>query len=483
MVSMLALGRDVTTGEAVPLSADDRKQGTYVVGINGTGKSTLLLNIALADIQAGDGLCMLDPHGDLIEKLLLRVPAQRVADVILFDPADIEFPFGLNLFECADTNDPMQVDRVCSEAIGTFYKLFSESWGPHMEDLLRNTALTLIENPGATMADIPRLLTDPVYRATFVDKVQNEEVRGFWEYTYNKQRGRDLLEYNRSTLNKVRRFLLNKVIRNIVGQPQSSIDLRRIMDEGKILLVNLSKGRLGEDNSALLGSILIGKILVAALSRANIREEERRAFHLIVDEYQSFAGSSFPTLQSEARKFNIDTIVAHQYRDQLDLSNKGSTLNAGNKIVFHVNGRDATELAAEFDNTPPPPERRMEPVYRALGGQEGLYTTGDGKVYQEIEGPRRAYNDVQAERANGLTNLPKYQAMCKLVAGEQLVEHRIRTLPIQGAPQEGVAVRIREESRKYGRPRAAVEEGLRQQDVISPHSVTNVEEVRKDSRT
>ena len=473
---MLVLGHDVTTGKEVSLSAEDRKQGTYIVGINGTGKSTLLLNIALADIRAGDGLCVLDPHGDLITKLLLRIPSQRVVDVILFDPADVEFPFGLNLFECVDIDNPMQVDRVCSEAIGTFYKLFSESWGPHMEDLLRNTALTLIENPGATMADIPRLLTDANYRAPFVSKLHNEDVRGFWEYTYNPQKGRDLLEYNRSTLNKVRRFLLNKVIRNIVGQPQSSIDLRRIMDEGKVLLVNLSKGRLGEDNSALLGSVLVGKILVAALSRANIPEEERRAFHLIVDEYQSFATSSFPTLQSEARKFNIDTIVAHQYRDQLDLSNKGSTLNAGNKIVFRVNGRDAAELAAEFDNTPPTPERRMEPMYRPLGGQERLYTTGDGRVYQEVEGLRRPYSDVQAETANRLTNLPKFQALCKLVLGEQLVEYHIKTLKDQGTPKEEVVVQIKEQSRRYGRPRAEVEEDLRQRGNLDLRSVIPVEQ-------
>lgn len=482
---MLILGHDVTTGKDVTLAPEDRKQGTYIVGINGTGKSTLLLNIALFDIQAGDGVCVLDPHGDLIENLLRRIPSRRADDVILFDPAEIEFPFGLNLFECADIDDPMQVDRVCSEAIGTFFKLFSESWGPQMEDLLRNTALTLIDNRGATMADIPRILTDPGYRAGFVKNVRNEEVRGFWTYTYDNLKGRDLHEYNRSSLNKVRRFLLNKVIRNIVGQPKGSIDFRNIMDEGKVLLVNLSKGRLGEDNSALLGSVLVGKILVAALSRANIPEEKRRAFHLIVDEYQSFATSSFPILQSEARKFNIETIVAHQYRDQLDLSNKGSTLNVGNKIMFRVNGKDAFDLSAEFDNTPPPPERRMDHVYRPLAGEPGFYSTGDGGVYREVEGPRRPYSDVQGERANNLTNLPKYQALCKLVRGEELVEHHIKTLPSQRVPDEGesVALRIKERCRQYGRPRVQVEEALRQRgnkgDNLDGRSVTTVEVVKR----
>jgi hypothetical protein len=376
----ITLGKDTATGSLVTLTNPDRKQGTYVVGLTGTGKTTLLLNIALADIANGDGLCVLDPHGDWTSDIIQRVPEHREDDVILFDPADTDRPFGLNLFECADTNDPNLVDLVCSQAIGTFWKLFYYSWGPQMEDLLRNVSLTLIYNQfpddpdnSATMADIPALLTDEDYRAGLVKNIpaHADQVRLFWEKTYNPLGARyphKQLEYSMSTLNKVRRFLLNTTIRNIVGQPQSSFDLRQVMDEGKILLVNLSKGKLGEDNSSLLGSIIVGKILIAALSRADVPPERRKAFHLIVDEYQSFATSSFPTLQSEARKFNIDTIVAHQYRDQLDDLNKGSTLNVGNMIVFRVTGEDAERLAAQFDNTPPPPIIIGEHVPRTQSG-------------------------------------------------------------------------------------------------------------------
>jgi hypothetical protein len=374
------LGKDVSTGLPVILTNNDRKQGTYVVGLTGTGKTTLLLNIALADIANGDGLCVLDPHGDWTQDIVKRIPPEREKDVILFDPADTERPFGLNLFECSDTNDPNLVDLVCSQAIGTFWKLFYYSWGPQMEDLLRNISLTLVYNQfpddpdnSATMADIPALLTDEDYRAALVNSVPShaDQVRLFWEKTYNPLGGRyphKQLEYSMSTLNKVRRFLLNTTIRNIVGQPRSSFDLRQVMDESKILLVNLSKGKLGEDNSSLLGSIMVGKILIAALSRTDLPPDQRKPFHLIVDEYQSFATSSFPTLQSEARKFNIDTIVAHQYRDQLDDLNKGSTLNVGNMIIFRATGKDSDELALQFDNTPPPPIIIGEHVPRTDAG-------------------------------------------------------------------------------------------------------------------
>ncbi len=368
------LGTDLETGERVSLARDSRRLGTYVIGLTGTGKTTLLLNIILQDIAEGDGVCVLDPHGDLTEDILKRIPEDREEDVILFEPFDTERSFGLNLFECSDIADPNLVDLVCSQALGTFYKLFHESWGPQMEDLLRVTSLTLIYNQDLderkrpTLAEIPDLLTDEDYRSFLVSRVSEGTVRGFWEKTYNPLRPYEKLEYHRSSLNKVRRFLLNTTIRNIVGQPTSSLDIRRVMDEGKILLANLSKGRLGEDNSALLGSILVGKILIAALSRADRPPEERRPFHLIVDEYQSFATTSFPTLQSEARKFAIDTVVAHQYRDQLDIDNKGSTLNVGNKIIFRVNGPDSAELAKEFDNTPPEPIIVGEHIIRTEPG-------------------------------------------------------------------------------------------------------------------
>lgn len=318
------------------------------------------------------------------------------------------------------------------------------------------------------------------------------EARAFWQQTYDPleppldKRGaprwrNEQLEYHRSSLNKVRRFLLNTTIRNIVGQATSSFDLRAIMDRGQVLLCNLSKGRLGEDNSALLGSIIVGKILIAALSRADVAPDQRRAFHLVVDEYQSFATSSFPTFQAEARKFNIDTVVAHQYRDQLDRDNRGSTLNAGNKVVFRVNGLDAGELAKEFDNTPPPPERTMQPLFRPYsqpGTGEPLYTRHDspdgvGTIFREVELPRRPYSDVEAETANQLALLPQYRARCKIVGDDgRLHEHTIQTQREPFAADRSVrerAGRIRARSReRYGRERQAVEADLARRSEPDP---------------
>jgi hypothetical protein len=243
---MTLVGTDTKTGNPVALSPAARRQGTYVLGINGTGKSNLLLDIALQDIEAGDGLCLMDPHGDLVEAVLGRMPAHRVDDVILFDPSDIDYPFGLNMFECADTSNPRLVDRVCSEVVLTFKKLFEDFWGPRMEDLIRHTVLTLMATPECTMLDMLPLLTDAERRAQYVARVTDPVLCHYWEQAFpdnKKTQG----EWVSSTLNKIGRFLTNPVIRNIVSQPKSSFDFRQLMDEGKVLLVNLSKGKLGED--------------------------------------------------------------------------------------------------------------------------------------------------------------------------------------------------------------------------------------------
>ena len=341
---MTVIGKETRCNQPVELSSAGRRQGTYVLGINGTGKSTLLLNITLSDINDGDGLCLLDPHGDLVEEVLSRIPPHRRDDVILFDPADIDFPLGLNLFECPDRDDPKLVDRVCSEIVLTFKKLFPDFWGPRMEDLIRHSVLTLTATPDCTLVDMLPLLTNDEARRRYASRTTDPILTHYWAQAFPDNR-RTQGEWVSSSLNKIGRFLTNPVIRNIVAQPHSAFDFRAIMDEGKVLLVNLSKGQLGEDNSALLGSVLVGKILIAALSRAEMPQDQRRPFHLIVDEYHSFATESFPTLQSEGRKFGIDTIVAHQYRDQLDELNRGSTLNVGNFILFRCTGRDAREMA------------------------------------------------------------------------------------------------------------------------------------------
>lgn len=455
---MLILGKEADGGEPVSLSADDRRQGTYIAGVNGTGKTILLLNIALSDIESGNGLCFLDPHGDAIEALLARIPQHRKDDVILFDPADIDYPFGLNLFECPDISDPRLVDLVCSEVVGTFKKLYQESWGPRLEDILRHAALTVLYNPGSTMLDLHLILVDEDYRQALLNNVPDPLVKQYWELIFPKQK-REMREWLSSSYNKIGRFLANPLIRNIVSQPQSSFNLSTIMNEGKILLVNLAKGKIGEDNSSLLGSVLVGKILIAALSRAEIPFEERRPFHLIVDEYHSFATESFPTLQSEARKFRIDTIVAHQYRDQLDFLNKGSTLNVGNFIFFRLTGKDALELANQFDNTPPEPEPERQPMlYRT--SREGVYRTGDKTEYVIVPGKPRPYSDVAGEMANRLTNLANFECWCKLIKDGRLKEHHLKTEPLSQTANEDIAVYIRHSSRKLSRGRKEVEQEI-----------------------
>ncbi len=450
---MRSLGTDTRSKSPVALSSEGRRQGTYILGINGTGKSNLILDIALQDIAAGDGLCLMDPHGDLIEAVLERVPPERVDDVILFDPSDIDFPFGLNMFECSDTSNPRVVDRVCSEVVLTFKKLFVDFWGPRMEDLIRHAVLTLMATPECTMLDMLPMLTDAAARERYVSRTQDPVLRHYWEQAFPDNK-RTQGEWVSSTLNKIGRFLTNPVIRNIVAQPKSSFDIREVMDSGKVLLVNLSKGKLGEDNAALLGSVLVGKILIAALSRAELRFEDRRPFHLIVDEYHSFATESFPTLQAEVRKFAIDTIVAHQYRDQLDPLNRGSTLSVGNFIIFRITGQDAHEIAMQFDNTPPEGEPKLATIpYRT--GRDGVYRTAGDKVLAASS--RRGYGDVQNETANYLTNTPNYRAYCKFIEGDALTEHCVATRRVDTAADRTTAERITNNSRRLARPRAEVE--------------------------
>ena len=465
---MAILGRCTEGENVIELSSNDRKQGTYIIGVNGTGKTVLLLNIALSDIESGDGLCFLDPHGDAIETLLTLIPESRKNDVILFDPSDIDYPLGLNVFECPDISDPRLVDLVCSEVVGTFKKLYQEFWGPRLEDILRHATLTVLYNPGATMLDLHLILIDEVYRKKLLKNVSDPLIHQYWRLIFPESK-KEMREWLSSAYNKIGRFMANSLIRNIVCQPQSSINLREIMDEGKILLVNLAKGKIGEDNSSLLGSVLVGKILIAALSRAETEFEKRRQFHLIVDEYHSFATQSFPTLQSEARKFKIDTLVAHQYRDQLDLLNRGSTLNVGNFIFFRLTGNDSLELSNQFDNTPPEVETERQPlIYRT--SRDGVYRTGDRNEYVLIPGKQRTYNDVANEMANRLTNLANFECWCKLIKNGKLEEHYLKTEPLSRPTDETISAYIKQSSIKLSKGREEAEKGIQ-------HKITRLSEV------
>jgi len=456
---LLQLGLDKETKSPVELSPENRRQGTYIAGVNGTGKTVLLINTALADARNGDGLCFLDPHGDATETLLKLMPEGRKKDVILFDPSDIDYPFGLNLFECQDINDPRLVDLVCSEIVGTFKKLYKESWGPRLEDILRHSILTIVRNPGLSLLDLLLMLSSPIYRHKLLEGAKDPLIKNYWEKIFPWE-PKEVREWLASSYNKIGRFLANPLIRNIVSQSKSSFNIKDIMNQGKILLVNLAKGKIGEDNSSLLGSVLVGKILIAALSRAEIPEDQRRPFHLVVDEYHSFATESFPTLQSEARKFRIDTMVAHQYRDQLDFLNKGSTLNVGNFILFRITGRDGLELTAQFDNTPPEAEPERQPMLHRTS-RKGVFRTGDRTEYILGEGKKRLYSDVVQEMANRLSNLPNYECWCKLLKNGELKEYHIKTLPLPNVMNFNQAKEIKSASKKLGQNRADVEKAIK----------------------
>lgn len=471
----LKLGTSVEDGSPVELTLAERRQGTYIIGTTGTGKSTLLKNIVYQDMwhDRKHGLCLIDPHGDLIDDLVKLVPKDRIDDVILFNPMDVERPIGLNLLEREDPKDLLQKRWVVSTIMATLQRLSFNSWGPRLEHVLRHALLSVLELPDSTFIELYLILTSPKYRSEILPKIQDKFLLQFWE-SMKKASGSDYQDTIASTINKISPFITDLTMRNIIGQPKSAINLRRIMDEGKILFVNLSKGDLGETNSSLLGSVLVNMILIAALQRRSIPSKERKQFHLIVDEFQNFADESFAILQSEARKYAVDVTVAHQFRDQLDDLSKGSTLNVGNLVIFRVSGRDSYDLASQFDNTPPPPDVKVEPVYQDYPFQgmnfliETKLSTEEGKLFQEVEQTRRQYRDVEAEMANRLSILTNYEAWCRLIKYDpekknrpRLVEqHFITDYLDECFYNEEIARQIQIKSSDMGTPRSEVEENI-----------------------
>jgi hypothetical protein len=360
-VSWSILGFEKTKKVFVTLDDRYRSRSVYVIGKTGTGKTSLLVNLCLQDVARGLGVIFLDPHGDPTLEILARIPENRVNDVILLDPSDSEYPFGLKLIHCADTSDAALVDSTCSTLMHVFKKLWGpgsndSSWGPQLENVLTNCLYTLIFNQGTTLAEIPLLLRDAAVRNRMLENVTREWVKWFWQEDYADWAARMQIERTESTLNKVLLFLTKQTIANIVGQGETTIDLRRIMDEGKILLVRLPSVSVGEEVVTLIGTMLIAQVLSSALSRVDVSPTDRRLCCLYADEFQKFATPDFATLLSEARKFGLCTTVAHQFRDQLDRLNRGATLNVGSLIVLQVLGTDGKELASQFDCTPPPPE-------------------------------------------------------------------------------------------------------------------------------
>ncbi len=352
----LTLGINYYRGEEVEVKIkdDDRRRHMYIIGKSGTGKSVLLENMIVQDIKAGKGVCVVDPHGDLVEGVLRQVPVERADDVIVFDPSDIERPMGLNMLEFHDEN---QKDFVVQEMIAIFYKLFPpEMIGPMFEHNMRNVMLTLMadESSPGTIADIPRMFTDPAFQKYKVSKLKDVVVRAFWEKEMAKTSDFHKSEMLGYLISKVGRFVENEMMRNIIGQAKSGFDFREVMDKGKILLVNLSKGKTGEVNSSLLGLIVVSKLQMAAMARANMAESERNDFYLYIDEFQNFITDSISTILSEARKYRLDLIIAHQYLGQL-MQDKGNTKvrdavlgTTGTIISFKIGVEDAELIAKEF---------------------------------------------------------------------------------------------------------------------------------------
>jgi type IV secretory pathway TraG/TraD family ATPase VirD4 len=315
--------------------------------------------MAIQDIRNGEGICVVDPHGDLVEDILEYVPKERADDVILFEPFDMDRPMGLNMLE---VKSPEQKDFAIQEMIAIFYKLFPpEMIGPMFEHNMRNVMLTLMEDkqyPG-TIADIPRMFTDTDYQKYKLSKVKDPIVRSFWEKEMAKTSDFHKSEMLGYLISKVGRFVENEMMRNIIGQAKSSFDFRKVMDEGKILLINLSKGKTGEVNAKLLGLIIVSKLQMAALSRADLPEDKRRDFYLYVDEFQNFVTDSFATILSEARKYRLNLIMAHQFLSQLSIQKEGSGAmdsrmrdavfgNAGTMISFRIGVEDAEIIGKEF---------------------------------------------------------------------------------------------------------------------------------------
>ena len=346
------LGTDLLTGQIIELPKTSRPQGLYIIGIQGTGKSGLIENLIMQDIKQQIGVCVLDPHGELIEHVIARLEPKQEKDVILLDIAQEDYPFGLNLFTCSNPHSIKAVQEVVDQVRHIFEKLLGVSTDtPLILEYLYNCTYTLVVNPGYTMADIPLLLSDSRCRQKLVANVTDPDVLLFWRQ-FDQLKATEQHQETSSTLRRVRQFL-QPLSRLIVGQAETTIDLQQIMQEGKILLVKLS-AKL-ESVSSLIGSLIVALILNAAYNRP----AQRRQFHLYADEFQRFATEDFATLLEEARKFGIATTIAHQNRSQLDADNKQLETNlkdrsrsVGNLVVFRVNSRDAEDLAGEFDVTP-----------------------------------------------------------------------------------------------------------------------------------
>ncbi len=331
------------------IKAKDRSRHMYVIGKTGMGKSTLLENIAVQDLKNGNGVCFIDPHGKTADLLLEYIPEERIKDVIYFAPFDTDHPISFNVMEDVGYD---KRHLVASGLMSTFKKIWQDAWSARMEYILSNTLLALLEYPDATLLSVNKMLSDKKFREKVVANITDMSVKSFWVDEFAKYTDKFAAEATPAIQNKVGQFTANPLIRNIVGQPKSSFDLREVMDQKKILIVNLSKGRIGEVNAQLLGSMIVTKIYLAAMSRADTNEEELKKlpnFYLFVDEFQSFANESFADILSEARKYKLNLTITHQYIEQMPEEVRSAVFgNVGTFISFRVGAGDAEYIEKEF---------------------------------------------------------------------------------------------------------------------------------------
>lgn len=411
------------------IKEDDRRRHMYIVGKTGMGKTNLLENLAIQDIQAGHGICFIDPHGDVAQKLITAIPPERVNDVIYFDPADQNFPIAFNILEQVA---PDQRSLVASGLVGVFKKIWADSWGPRLEYILRNAILALLEYPGSTLLGVMRILVDKSYRERVIDQVTDPVVKAFWRDEFSAWSERVLQEVISPIQNKVGQFTSNSLIRNIIGQRHTSFNVREIMDQRKILIMNLAKGKIGEDATALLGAMMITKIQLAAMGRVDIEEAERADFYLYVDEFQNFATESFANILSEARKYRLCLILANQYITQIDEKVIDAVFgNAGTIITFRVGATDAEFLEKEF-----------EPVFMM----------------------------------NDLVNLPKYHIYLKLmidgIAGDAFSATTLPPITLGSAENKDKIIRISRE--RYASSKEEVEDKIRRWSGMLTEAETRV---------
>ena len=324
----------------------DRRRHMYVIGKTGTGKSTMLANMAINDLRNNEGICFIDPHGDAIDILLNYIPSSRINDVVFFNPADGERTVKINLFE-GDNIEHREL--IASGIVAIFQKLYSYSWGPRLEHFLRNALLTLLQMENARLSDIIQLFTEKEFRQKVIAQINDPVIKSFWLGEFEPLQDRMKNEAVAPILNKVGQFVSSPLVRNVVNADKSSFSIEQIMNEGKILLVNLSQGLLGEDNATLLGAMLITKIQLAAMARVHIPEEQRRDFYLYVDEFQNFATTSFNKILSEARKYRLNLILANQYIAQIpEEVQKAIFGNCGSIVSFVMGSEDAQVFSREY---------------------------------------------------------------------------------------------------------------------------------------